>query len=101
MSDLSRGAPAVSLLPESLDGRAVADFRAELLSRRGADLDLDGSQVVRLGAGCLQQILAAARSWSEDGRRLRVVRPSEALLSNLSTMGAVAAVPMLLEKADA
>lgn len=102
MTDATTSGPGVWLLPESLDLRAAAELRDGLLARRGADLDLDGSAVTRLGAGCLQQVLAAWRSWSAEGRSLRIVRPSVALLNNLSVMGAAdGPVPVAFEEAGA
>lgn len=102
MTEHANEGRTVWLLPESLDLRAVAELRDGLTARKGADLDLDGSAVTRLGAGCLQQLLAAWRSWTAEGRALRIVRPSEALLKNLSTMGAAEGpVPVVSEEATA
>ena len=67
-------------LPQVLDLTAAAPLAQSLLSRRGADLIVDASRVQRVGAQCLQVLLAAAATWKADGARLRLVKPSDAFL---------------------
>ena len=68
---------ALSLAP-LLDLSAAMPLRALLLAHRGADLDLDASEVQRLGGLCLQVLLAARRTWEADGSKLRIVNVSDA-----------------------
>jgi chemotaxis protein CheX len=87
LESLDLGAPLP--LPESLDLVAAAPLRDELLRRRGAPLDLDGSAVERFGGQCLQVLLAAQAAWQEDGQPFRLVAPSEALTDGLRALGAL------------
>jgi len=54
-------------LPPVLDLAAARPLHAQLLAARGAPLDLDASAVERIGAICLQVLLAAHAQWSRDG----------------------------------
>jgi len=76
------------VLPAHLDLAAAAPLKAALLARRGGDLTLDGSSVSRLGALCLQVLLAAAATWRSDGRAFEVSSPSPGLEEGLLRMGA-------------
>ncbi len=80
-------------LPPHLDIAAAGPLRDRLLALRGRDLELDGSAVVRMGALCLQVLLAASRSWRKDGFRFRIVDPSHGLCEALRQMGAAPALP--------
>ncbi len=60
-----------------LDLAAATPLRLLLLAHRHADLDLDASEVQRVGGLCLQVLLAAMRTWEADGSRLRIVNASE------------------------
>ena len=64
-------------LASVLDLPAAAPLRAQLLGRRGADLDLDAGDVERLGGLCLQVLFAARRTWVDDGAKLRLINVSE------------------------
>jgi len=80
-------APKPLLLPEVLDLTAAAPLAQSLLSRRGTELSVDASQVRRVGAQCLQVILAAAATWKADGMRLGVERPTEEFLEGSRLLG--------------
>ena len=69
---------ATLALPQVLDLKAADPLRAELLGLRGRDLELDASEVARLGGLCLQVLLSARQTWAADGRRLRLASVSEA-----------------------
>ncbi len=56
-------------LPALLDLNAAGPLAEALHRRVGEDLVLDGSNVQRLGASCLQVLLAAARAWASRRRR--------------------------------
>ena len=76
----ARGRPApaeVLMLDDVLDLRAAAPFKAALMARRGADLRVDASGVLHLGAQCAQLLLAAAAAWAEDGLTFTVQAASE------------------------
>jgi chemotaxis protein CheX len=74
-------------LPESLDIRAAVPLAAELLGARGQNVSIDASNVVKVGAQCVQVLLSARSTWASDGVSLVVTNPSEPLLEALETLG--------------
>jgi chemotaxis protein CheX len=76
----------VSLIPV-LDLQAAEPLRAELMSLRGRPLDIDASQVTRLGGLCLQVLMSARKIWSEDRIALTVNQPSVAFSEQLTAFG--------------
>jgi len=74
-------------LPEVLDLTAAAPLAQSLLTRRGADLTVDASQVSRIGAQCLQVLLSAEATWKADGMRLSLDNPTEAFLKGTALLG--------------
>ena len=76
----------VSLMPV-LDLQAVEPLRAELMSLRGRPLEIDASQVNRLGGLCLQVLMSARKIWAEDGVTLTVNQPSQAFSEQLTAFG--------------
>ena len=70
-----------------LDLRAATPLVDALKAKRGAPIDLDASQVERLGALCLQVLLSAKKTWDADDQPLTLSAPSETFLENLSTLG--------------
>ena len=77
-------------LPAVLDMRAAAPLAAELLERRGRDIELDASAVQRLGGQCLQVLLAARAAWNADGCGFRIASPSSGFTEGLVLLGAPA-----------
>lgn len=77
----------VFVLPARMDASTLPQTHSDLLSRRGADLDLEASQVDRFGAQALQLVLSAFASWREDGFRLRILDPSEAVRAAFDQLG--------------
>jgi len=75
-------------LPEVMDLRAAAPLAEDLRRRRGGDVEIDGSQVKRLGGQCLQVLLSAQATWEVDGGVLRFVDPSPEFIEALTLMGA-------------
>ena len=80
-------APKPLLLPEVLDLTAAAPLAQSFLSRRGTELSVDASQVRRVGAQCLQVILAAAATWKADGMRFGLEKPTEEFLEGSRLLG--------------
>ena len=76
----------VSLMPV-LDLQAAEPLRAELMSLRGRPLEIDASQVNRLGGLCLQVLMSARKIWPEDGVTLTVNQPSQAFSEQLTAFG--------------
>jgi chemotaxis protein CheX len=75
-------------LESVLDLKAAEPLKAALLARRGETLTLDASEVQRLGGQCLQVLLAARRSWSEDDRPFAIAPRSPAFDEALALFGA-------------
>jgi len=88
--------PAPLKLPASLDVKAAAPLAQEFIARRGQDLWIDASEVQRVGAQCLQVLLAARRRWDADGHALRFDAPSEPFTWAVTLLGAAT----LLEQAE-
>jgi chemotaxis protein CheX len=74
-------------LPAILDLQAAEPLRAELMALRGRPLNMDASQVARMGGLCLQVILAARQTWAADGVAIRVDQPSDAFIEQLGAFG--------------
>lgn len=75
------------LLPAELGHVAAASLFETLSSLIGADITVDGSQVERIGAQCLQILLAAAASWKIDGNVLEFANPSLEFVAGLELLG--------------
>ncbi|WP_374574333.1 STAS domain-containing protein [Phenylobacterium sp.] len=86
MTDDVQAAATVSL-PAILDLQAADPLRAEILSLRGRPLDIDASQVSRLGGLCLQVLLSARATWEADGLSLRIDQPSDAFIEQMAAFG--------------
>jgi chemotaxis protein CheX len=84
--DVPAGPPTFQL-PEALELTAAAPLTEALLRRVGEDLILDAGAVRRLGASCLQVLIAAARAWKAEGDSLTLDRPSPRFLEDLSLLG--------------
>jgi chemotaxis protein CheX len=74
-------------LPPVLDLTAASGLLEAFTERRGQVLVVDGAGVQRLGAQCLQVLLAARAAWEADGQTLRVENCSDDFLASLDLMG--------------
>ncbi|MDO8902388.1 MAG: STAS domain-containing protein [Phenylobacterium sp.] len=86
MTDADANIAEVSLCPV-LDLQAAEPLRAELMALRGRPLQVDASQVSRIGGLCLQVLLSARMTWAEDGLPLRVEQASDGFLEQLAAFG--------------
>lgn len=75
-------------LEPNLDIRAAAPLREILLASRGGPVVLDAGQVSRLGALCLQVLLAAKGDWNAKGMPFSIQNPSAAFTETLRLFGA-------------
>ncbi|MFY0612052.1 MAG: STAS domain-containing protein [Hyphomicrobiaceae bacterium] len=74
-------------LPDNLDLSATVKL-AELFSeKRGTALQVNASQVNRVGAQCLQILVSANKTWAADEHAFQIVEPSQALLECLANVG--------------
>ena len=80
-------APKPLLLPEVLDLTAAGPLTQSFLSRRGTVLSVDASGVRRVGAQCLQVILAAVTTWKTDGVHMSLEKPTEEFLEGARLLG--------------
>lgn len=78
------------VLPAVLDIQQAEPLRAELLALRGRPVVIDASAVERLGALCLQVLIAAQRTWTADGATIAIAPASEAFAQQWTTFGAPA-----------
>ena len=75
-------------LDPNLDIRAAAPLREILLANGGTAIVLDAAQVSRLGALCLQVLLAARNDWEAKGLPFSIRNPSAAFAETLRLFGA-------------
>ena len=76
--------PRVLELGAALDLTAAGPLAEQLSKCVGEDLTLDASKVQRLGASCLQVLLAAARTWPAEGALADAAsKPSPRFLEDL------------------
>jgi chemotaxis protein CheX len=76
------------VLRETLDLPAATPLAAQLLARRGQDLNIDAGGTLRMGAQCLQVLLSARATWASDGQVFRVVRTSPEFAAAVALLGA-------------
>lgn len=74
-------------LPENLDMPVAASLAESFLKLVGEPLAVDASRVQRLGASCLQVMLAAARTWKSEGDALTLHNPSPRFVEDLTLLG--------------
>jgi chemotaxis protein CheX len=84
-------------LPPVLDLAAAGTLQASLLAMRGKPACLDASEVQRMGALCLQVLLAARSTWANDGQPFSITRPSPGFTEATTLMAA----GILLEQPNA
>ena len=87
ISALDSSSHRILELPPALDLNAAGPLAEALLKHTGEDLVLDGSKVQRLGASCLQVLLAAARTWASEGAALSLDNPTPRLVEDLRLLG--------------
>lgn len=80
---------ATLVLASVLDMRAAAPLKAELTAHASTPLDLDASQVERVGGLCAQQLIAAATAWRGAGLAFRITNASLAFSEDVARLGAV------------
>ena len=80
--------PAEITLTDVLDLTEARPLADALLGVRGQAVALDASGVERLGALCLQVLIAARRTWAADGSPFAIIRPSAAFSEQCARLGA-------------
>jgi len=79
--------PQTLTLKPVLDLNAASLLKADLTERRGQSIEVDASNVQRLGGLCLQVLLAARRVWEEEGLTMTVKLQSDAFVQALRLFG--------------
>ncbi|MEQ8481894.1 MAG: STAS domain-containing protein [Hoeflea sp.] len=80
-------ATKVLKLPEVLDLNAANRLHEQVLTHKGENLELDASDVNRVGAQCVQILLSAAQSWQAEKQGFKVVKASDAYIKTLQLLG--------------
>jgi chemotaxis protein CheX len=55
-----------------LDLKAAQPLKVALSEHRGTSVQIDASNVERLGGLCLQVLVAARRAWAEEGQDMKI-----------------------------
>lgn len=87
-------------LPPRLDVPAVPMLREQLLGWRGSDLVVDAAEVEAVSALALEVLVAAARQWSQDGRRIELSNASVAFERACRHLGLVPSTPWRAETVE-
>jgi chemotaxis protein CheX len=80
-------APALKL-GETLDLCAASSLTEALRAARGRDLEIDASDVRRVGGQCLQVLLSATAAWTADGKAFAISNPSSDFIEGMTLLGA-------------
>jgi chemotaxis protein CheX len=74
-------------LAEILDRAAAAPLLADLMARRGQEIVIDASGVRRIGGQCLQILMSAAATWSQDAVTFAVTSASPEFVAGVRQFG--------------
>ena len=83
----STAPPQVLVLEEALDLSAASELAKSLNAMRGKAVTIDPAHVGRVGAQCIQVLVSASKSWSEDGVEFLVEPGSEPFNEGLRLLG--------------
>jgi chemotaxis protein CheX len=95
MRRAAKPTPPKAALPKAASLTLPAEFNVSdlqplvdrLLQARGRRLELEGSQVERIGGLGLQVLISARKTWLADGQKLSLANPSPALEDALALAG--------------
>ena len=79
--------PHVVMLDETLDLNCASELARTLASLRGTPITIDPSHVSRVGAQCIQVMIAASKTWKADGVYCTVTPGSEPFNEGLDLLG--------------
>lgn len=77
---------SLSLAPV-LDLNEATALHRQLMGLKGSNLVIDASAVERVGALCVQVLMAGARTWEEDKRSFTFARVSDAFMKTMQLIG--------------
>jgi chemotaxis protein CheX len=81
-----KGEKSISLAAV-LDLNEASTLRTRLLALRGSNVVIDASGVERVGALCVQVIMAAAKTWNEDKLSFTFSKVSDAFQKTMQLIG--------------
>ncbi|OYV40162.1 MAG: hypothetical protein B7Z81_02395 [Acidocella sp. 20-61-6] len=87
MTEIAQSPAGGLILPSVLDLVAASDLLAAFQSHRGHPLEVDGSDVQRLGGQCLQVLLAARAAWAADDQTFMLENFSDEFMATLDLLG--------------
>ncbi|MGV1759379.1 chemotaxis protein CheX [Rhizobium sp. AC27/96] len=70
-----------------LDLNEASTLRGKLMGLRGSNVAIDASGVERIGALCVQVIMAAAKTWDEDKLSFTFSKVSDAFQKTMQVIG--------------
>ncbi|AVA20299.1 MULTISPECIES: STAS domain-containing protein [Rhizobium] len=70
-----------------LDLNEASTLRGKLVGLRGSNVVIDASGVERIGALCVQVIMAAAKTWDEDKLSFTFSKVSDAFQKTMQLIG--------------
>ena len=84
----------VVALDAALDVTQATSLKGTFVALRGKDIVVDASEVQHLGAQCGQILISARKTWSADGRAMRVEKASAGFLEGLRLLGLTSHLPV-------
>lgn len=79
--------PHILKLPAVLDLNAASRLHEQVLALKDKNVAVDATDVVRVGAQCIQILLSAARSWRSMDMAFSVNQSSDAFAKTLQLLG--------------
>lgn len=70
-----------------LDLNEATNLHGKLMSLRGGDLLIDASAVERVGAQCVQVLMAARKNWDEDKHSFKFSKVSDTFSKTMQLIG--------------
>ncbi len=70
-----------------LDLNEASTLRSKLMGLRGSNVVVDASSVERVGALCVQVLMAAAKTWEEDKLSFTFSKVSDAFQKTMQLIG--------------
>ncbi len=82
-----KAAPKSLSLAPVLDLNEAQALHGKLMGLRGSNITIDASAVERVGALCLQVLMAGAKSWEADKQSFTFSKASDAFMKTTQLIG--------------
>jgi chemotaxis protein CheX len=86
MPNKKTAAKGLNLAPV-LDLNEATALHGKLMALRGADLTIDASSVERVGAQCVQVLMASKKNWDEDKLAFKFSKVSDTFSKTMQLIG--------------